>query len=56
MGGIGYFFLEDWATVTEFKHLTGIKTIIAEPNGTKVSRLFVNHCGMIAFIRRIILF
>jgi WD repeat-containing protein 19 len=23
MGGIAYFFLEDWATVTKFKHITG---------------------------------
>jgi WD repeat-containing protein 19 len=23
MGGIAYFFLEDWTTVTKFKHITG---------------------------------
>ncbi len=35
MGGISYFFLEDWATVQEFRHMTGVKELVPEPNGTK---------------------
>ena len=35
MGGISYFFLEDWTMVQEFKHNTGIREIIPEPNGIK---------------------
>jgi hypothetical protein len=37
MGGLVVFFLEDWDNVHEFKHNAGIKDIVAEPNGTKVS-------------------
>lgn len=36
MGGISYFFLEDWTTIHDFRHNTGIREIHPEPNGTKV--------------------
>jgi hypothetical protein len=42
MGGLVVFFLEDWDNVHEFKHNSGIKDIVAEPNGTKVSLEIVN--------------
>ena len=37
MGTIGYFFLEDWSLVSEFKHITGIKEMVAEATRTKMS-------------------
>lgn len=37
MGAISFFLLEDWCTISEFKHSAGIKEIVADPNGTKVS-------------------
>ena len=36
MGSLFFFFLEDWTVVHEFRHNAGIKTIVPEPNGTKV--------------------
>ncbi len=35
MGTISYFFLEDWSTVQEFRHMAGIRELVPEPNGTK---------------------
>jgi hypothetical protein len=43
MGGLVVFFLEDWDNVHEFKHNSGIKDIVAEPNGTKVSFSIVTN-------------
>ena len=45
MGGVSYFFLEDWVTVQEFKHGVGIKEIHPEPNGTKVILVDVKGQG-----------
>ena len=45
MGGVSYFFLEDWVTVQEFKHGIGIKEIHPEPNGTKVILVDVKGQG-----------
>jgi hypothetical protein len=39
MGGLIVFFLEDWDNVHEFKHNSGIKDLVAEPNGTKVLKI-----------------
>ena len=47
MGGISYFFLEDWVTVQEFKHGVGIKEIHPEPNGTKVILVDVKGQGYV---------
>ncbi len=41
MGSLFFFFLEDWAVVHEFRHNAGIKDIVPEPNGTKVSLLLM---------------
>ena len=45
MGGVSYFFLEDWVTVQEFKHGVGIREIHPEPNGTKVILVDVKGQG-----------
>ena len=45
MGGLSYFFLEDWVTVQEFKHGVGIREIHPEPNGTKVILVDVKGQG-----------
>jgi len=37
MGGLVVFYLEDWENVHEYKHNAGIKELVPEPNGTKVS-------------------
>ena len=42
MGSLHFFFLEDWALVHEFRHNAGIKYVVPEPNGTKVSTK--SHC------------
>ena len=47
MGGIGYFFLEDWSLVSEFKHITGIKEMVAEASGTKVAFIDSKNQGYI---------
>ena len=47
MGGIQYFFLEDWVMVQEFKHNAGIKEILPEPNGTKSIIVDVKSQGYI---------
>jgi len=47
MGGIGYFFLEDWSIVSEFKHITGIKDMVSEPSGTKVAFIDTKNQGYI---------
>ena len=47
MGAIGYFLLEDWTIVSEFKHITGIKDMVAEPGGTKVAFIDTKNQGYI---------
>ncbi|XP_023331956.1 WD repeat-containing protein 19 [Eurytemora carolleeae] len=47
MGGLNYFYIEDWAVITEFKHITGIKSISAEPSGTKIAFLDAKNQGYI---------
>ena len=47
MGGIGYFLLEDWTMVSEFKHITGIKDMVAEPSGTKLALIDSKNQGYI---------
>ena len=42
MGSLHFFFLEDWALVHEFRHNAGIKYVVPEPNGTKVSTLKID--------------
>ena len=37
MGAITFFLLEDWCIISEFRHTAGIKDLVADPNGTKVS-------------------
>ena len=37
MGTLAYFFWEDWSVISEFKHVTGIKSVVAEPKGTRVA-------------------
>lgn len=36
MGHIYYFFVEDWAYATEYRHETGIRDIYADPAGTRL--------------------
>ena len=47
MGGIGYFFLEDWSLVSEFKHITGIKEMVAEASGTKIAFIDSKNQGYV---------
>ena len=47
MGSLFFFFLEDWTVVHEFRHNAGIKTIVPEPNGTKLIMLDVKACGYV---------
>ena len=47
MGSIGYFFLEDWTIVSEFKHITGIKDIVAEQSGTKLAIIDSKNQGYV---------
>ena len=44
-GGLTYFLLEDWTTVTEFKHVTGIRALVAEPGGTRVAFIDARNQG-----------
>ena len=44
------FFLEDWDNVHEYKHNSGIKDIVAEPNGTKV--ILVQHSSFLKSLIR----
>ena len=52
MGAITFFLLEDWCTISEYRHSAGIKEIVADPNGTKVltfyvlPRIFLNYAFM----------
>ena len=48
MGSLHFFFLEDWAIVHEFRHNAGIKSLVPEPNGTKV-RIIVEFLMLIDF-------
>ena len=47
MGSIGIFFLEDWSLVSEFKHITGIKEMVAESSGTKVAFIDSKNQGYV---------
>ena len=47
MGSLFFFFLEDWTIVHEFRHNAGIKSIIPEPNGTKLIMLDVKASGYV---------
>ncbi len=47
MGGLSYFFLEDWTAVQDFRHMTGIREIFPEPNGTKCVVIDVKGHGYI---------
>ena len=51
MGTIGYFFLEDWSLVSEFKHITGIREMVAEGggggSGTKIAFIDTKNQGYV---------
>lgn len=47
MGSLFFFYLEDWTIVHEFRHNAGIKSIIPEPNGTKLIMLDVKASGYV---------
>ena len=36
IGGIHYFYIEDWQYVNEFRHVVGIRKIFPDINGTKL--------------------
>ena len=36
IGGIHYFYIEDWQYVNEFRHVVGIRKIFPDLNGTKL--------------------
>jgi len=47
MGGLTYFFLEDWTNVQEFRHMSGIRQVFPEPNGTKCVIIDVKGQGYV---------
>jgi hypothetical protein len=54
MGGIVYFFLEDWATLTKFKHITGMlgSTVLKKHcfffSKSNLTEVFYDNCLCIA--------
>ena len=36
IGGIHYFYIEDWQYVNEFRHVVGIRKIFPDINGTRL--------------------